>query len=329
MYYILNYIPAYAGHRKTIVQTIQRVLRAGETVDVFAPTFVEVVRHSGGVKRVERPLLFHYVFLKASEETAKRLCSDVEGFSFVIDRAGERRHLMISDKDVDAFRVIARLHGNKLPCFAIDDIQLEEGDKVEVVTGDFAGLTGTYMSRKGGKSGNILISVTQSVAAVVFDIRADYVRVLEFSKDSKRAYDQVDAFVPRLLDALEYHRGGHQLTPSLSSPLSVFCIRFSAVRIPNRKLEAKTQALLTAAATLIGENRMAEKAYEKYKSMEGEITNPWTRALCDAVVGMSHSSEALVARARKSVEALVAARPHLSAPHQLLYSTLVSRPSYL
>lgn len=302
MYYVLNYISSAPGRRKSVEQIVENFFGADNAPEVFAPTFVELVRRDKDVKPVERPLLFHYIFIKASEEDAYRLCTALNGFSFVIDHTGHRRHLMVDDSTVEAFRIIARLHGNRLPCYAVDSITLEEGDRVEIVDGPFAGLIGTYVSRKGGKQGNILISVTQKLAAVVYDIKADYVRVLEFARDSKRAYDQIDAFVPRLLKAIEMHRQGKPLTPKIASPLALFCRRFEVTKLSNPKLDAKLQGLLSAAATLIGDTPLARSAMERYLRLRHEITNPWTQLLVDLslaeVTGNVTACRQLVARLR-------------------------------
>lgn len=92
--------------------------------------------------------------------------------------------MTVTPASLEAFRIIARLYEYKLPCFSVDNVTLEQGDEVEVMVGPLAGLTGTYISER-CVAGNILISVTQSLAAVAYDIRADYVRVIRFAKDSK------------------------------------------------------------------------------------------------------------------------------------------------
>lgn len=202
-WFVLNYVPGPGFRRHTLPELIARFSRhEGAALELFAPTFVALTTERGKVKRVERPLLFHYIFLRGTASAVKRLCQTHEGFSFVIDHAGSRRHLTLPDETVAQYRIIARYYGNNLPYYPLAEVNLEEGDKVEVVDGPLAGLRGTYMSRRGGKSGNILLAVDHQMAAIVYDVKTQYVRVLEFARDSRRAYDQIDAFTLHLLSLL-------------------------------------------------------------------------------------------------------------------------------
>ena len=199
MWHLLNYIPP-RGHSRS---ELPAIIRSFTSLELFAPTFVALSDStSSQVKRVEKPLLYHYIFLRGSEADIKQLCLTRQGFSFVLDR-DSRRHITLSDEAVEQFRIIARYFSGKLPCYPLQDINLEEGDKVQIVTGPCAGLTGTYISRKGGRSGNILVAVDAALAAVVYDVRADYVRVLEFSRNSRRVYDQLDAYADKLKPLLK------------------------------------------------------------------------------------------------------------------------------
>lgn len=120
------------------------------------------------------------------------------------------------------FQIIAKAYENRLPYYSLQDIDLESGDLVEVVNGDFPGLVGTYIPRPKSKSGNIVLRVDQNLGTVAYDIKVSDVRVIEFARDSKRAYDQIDAFVPRLLKALRAQHDGDRMSGALVAQLSVF-----------------------------------------------------------------------------------------------------------
>lgn len=206
MWFVLNYIPSPGTRRSGLPALIDAFNRQdplqASPLELFAPTFISLVEERGKVAKTEKPLLYHYIFVRGDEDTVKRLCLSFSGFSFVMDRAGARRHLTVPDHTLDAFRIIAQYHSGKLPCYPLEGINLDQGDKVQIVSGPCAGLTGTYISRRGGKSGNILVAIDGNMAAVVYDVKADYVRVLEFARDSKRVYDQLDAFASRLTSSL-------------------------------------------------------------------------------------------------------------------------------
>lgn len=290
-WYVLNHIaPAISAKNKAAAVVERFNAQTQSHLQIFAPTFVRLERQSSGMKRVEKPLLFHYVFVRGTEETVKRLCGLSNGFSLVINRSGNDRYATLSDEAMESFRMIARFYGNQIPCFATDEVDFEAGDLVEVMTGEFAGLTGTYITRKGGHTGNILISVTRSVAAAVYDIKPEYVKVLEFARDSKRAYDQIEAHVVRLYAALRAGSGaeGDTLPSELVAPLLIFSRRFDSVRLNNPKLEAKMQLLLLATDRILGNAEGYERAAERYDRLRHHITNPWTQALASLLIGASH-----------------------------------------
>lgn len=280
-WYVLNYIPPSSARRDSIDSVIDRFNRSTESaVDLFAPTFTTMERDSTGKwKRRERPLLFHYVFVLSDTETLKHLCSSQAGLSFVIDHAGNSRYLTLPDGIMQQLRIIARVHNNDIPCFLTEEIDLEEGDIVEVADGPFAGLSGTYVTRQGSSKGTLHIAVGQGLSAIVYDLSARYVRVLSFAPGTKRGYDLTDAFLPRLLDALQTHTHREPLSTSQRAKLVAFTRRMGKATLKSDKHDAKLQLLLMAAHTLLGEHTDAEMHRRQFDTMREAITNPWTAAL--------------------------------------------------
>lgn len=280
MWYILNYIPG-RGHRRENLPAI--IAAFNPTLELFAPTFIQLREDRGQVKQTQRPLLYHYIFIRGNENDVKELCMKAEGFSFVIDRAGTSRHLVISDEQMEQFKIIAQYHSGLLPCYPVDGINLVEGDKVQVVSGPCAGLKGTYISKKGGKSGSIAVAIDSSFAAVVFDIKAEYVRILEFARDSKRAYDQLDAFIKKLTPVLQEKKLNYHDISFVSSA-SIFTRRLGIVKLHNPKLDAKLKILLYAAYSILSDKTNAHENLVAFRSLEQHVTNPKTKALCESIL---------------------------------------------
>ena len=286
-WYVLNYIAPQRPRREGVESVVDKFATANSVhLEVFAPTFVEMIHREGQIKLVERPLLFHYVFVNGNIDAVKSLCNIVSGFSLVVNPNSDNRYLTVPDAHMQSFRTIARFHGNKLPCFAINEIELEKGDLVEIVSGKFAGLIGTYISRRGSSKGNIVVSVTQNLAAVIYDIEVEYVRVLQFAKDSKRAYDQVDAYVPRLFAALRYYYHDKEIPRRILTPLIVFNRRFEVVSLNNAKLDAKVQLLLMTTAKVLGNTNAYEESRIRFNRLSKSITNNNTRALVNLLTGI-------------------------------------------
>ena len=285
IWHVLNYIPPTGGRRDAIESVIERLNASnGTSIEAFAPKFVTMERSaSGSWHRRERPLMFHYVFLRSDTSTLKQLCSVVDGLSFVLNHAGSSRYLTLTSDTMEQLRIIARVHNNDIPCFLTDEIDLEDGDRVEVADGPFAGLRGTYTSRQGSSHGTLHITVGQGLSAIVYDLSAQYVRVLSFAPGTKRGYDLTDAFIPRLLDALKAYADGSPLSTARRAPLVAFTRRMGIATLHTDKHNAKLQLLLMAAHTILGEHADANTHAIRFRQLRPQITNPWTAALASLV----------------------------------------------
>lgn len=302
-WYVLNHI-SYS-FRNMAQKTVDRFNAINATsLELFAPTYVVREEKRGELKFRTVNLAFHYVFVKGSFAEVKKLCGEPNGFSFLIDHGSEDRYAVIDDRKMAHFKNIARAYKNCLPYFPIDDVDLEEGDLVEVVRGDFPGLIGIYMPNAKGKTGNIVLNIYNKVGTVAFDVKVTDVRVLEFSRNSTRANDQIDAFVPNLLKALRYYDTDEALPTSLAAKLSVFCGRMGVVRLNNRKLNARLQVLLYAANYIIGNMADAEAAMEKFRRLNESVTNEWTKGLINLILSVVEKNPARIASGYKRLKNL-------------------------
>lgn len=277
-WYVLNHIATTPCHQAQ--KTVDRFNSASDvSLELFAPTYVVQKTHNGQTHLRTANLTFHYVFVRGDFDDIKRLCGQDNGFSFLIDRGSEERYATVSEQDMANFRNIARAYHNCLPYYPLQDIDLDDGDLVEVVNGDFPGLIGRFMPKAKSKSGDIVLSICQGVGTVAFNIRNTDVRVLEFSSHATRANDQIDAFVPHLLQAIRLFHAGSDIPQSLLAKLNVFTRRMAVAKAGNRKLNAKLQALLYGANHILGDMTAAHVARARYQEFATAVTNPWTLAL--------------------------------------------------
>lgn len=314
-WYVLNFIGS--SYRELPQKVIDRFNIANDLeLELFAPTYVMREEKDGEVKFRTVNLTFHYVFVKGLFEDIKRLCLQLNGFSFLLDRSNEDRYAVIDDKRMMHFKNIAHAYKNCLPYFSLEDVELEDGDLVEVVKGDFPGLVGYYMPNPKSKTGNIILNVFNNVGTIAFNVKVTDVRVLEFSKNSTRVNDQIDAFVPNLLKALRYFNQNEPLPGALAAKLSVFCGRMGVIRLNNRKLDAKLQMLLYAANYIIDNSLEAEMAWNKFRTVKDAVTNEWTQGMIDIIFAIiSKNPERLAAGYDKLKSA-----PTLSKAQQMILS---------
>lgn len=278
-WYVLNYIGMSHIH-DSARKTVDKFNTSNDKrLELFAPTYVIREEKDGKTVMKTAKLAFHYVFVKGKFAEVKQLCGENNGFSFLINHSSANRYSVIRDEEMRHFKNIARAYQNCLPYFSLDDIDLEDGDIVEVVNGDFPGLIGTYIPKPKSKSGNILLRVYNNVGAIAFNIKASDVRVLEFSKHSTRANDQIDAIIPHLLQALRHFHNDEDIPKPIAAKLTVFCKRMEVVKLPNPKLGAKLQAILSAANRILGNQEAAAIHQAKYEKLKPNVTNPKTLTL--------------------------------------------------
>lgn len=283
MWYVLNYIAHPNTKASMVVERFNE--RNNTTLELFAPTFVTMVEREGVRIPREKPLTYHYVFLQGEESEVKKLCSEPNGFSLALSHTDSGRYLTVSDAGMTAFKAVASTLGNRLPCFNPKDIPLEEGDEVEIVAGQFPGLRGTYIPKRGGRSGNLYVSVAHNFATVLYDVKADYIRVLRFAATTKRPYDQLEAFLPRLYKAKEKQAAGEQLTSKDIAPIIIFCRRMEDVEMPNPKFNARLRAALIAGNRLLGNKAGEEKAQQIFDQVKAQITNLRTQEEVERLLG--------------------------------------------
>ena len=282
-WYVLNHIATTLQEQaKKVVDTFNRTEET--SLELFAPTYVVRETKNGEVRMKSVNLTFHYVFVRGTLAQVKQLCSQSNGFSFLLDRSSRERYAVISDRDMRNFKNIARAYKNCLPYFSLEDVDLEDGDLVEVIHGDFPGLVGTYMPKAKSNSGDIVLHICNNVGTIAFDVKATDVRVLEFSHNSTRANDQIDAVIPHILTALQYYKEESELPSNIAARLSVFCSRMGVVKLNNRKLDAKLQALLYGANYILGNTDEADFAMAKYEKLKESVTNVWTSGLISLIL---------------------------------------------
>lgn len=279
-WFILNHIgtPAMrqAATAKRVVDSFNS--RENTTLELFAPTIVSMTAVGNNIVQTEKPFVFHYVFVRGVFEEIKRLCALPNGFSFVINHGGKERYAIVSDRNMEDFRMIARAYKNNLPFLPLEYVDLEAGDKVEIIEGSFPGLVGYFIPKKKSVKGNIVLQVTQNLGTVAYDINAKYVRVLEFSKKSRRGYDQIDAFVPKLYAALRKYFAGKELSYKEIAPMTLFYRRMYQASFGNFKIEAKLFAILTVVCRILGDTEGMIKSKSQYDRRSASITSPETKA---------------------------------------------------
>ena len=287
-WFVLNFIKSLG---KTSPQKeIEDFNKNGQRLELFAPMICPAQIIDGEVKYKNRLLTYFYVFVKGTLDDVKELCANPNNnLSLMLDRSSNKRYGIISDDEMENFKIIARIHTNTIPFYNIEDVDLQEGDIVEIMNGDYAGLKGTFIPKARSNKGNLVISVTAALGTILWDVDAKYVRIIEFAKNTRRQYDILDAFIPKLFPILRKFHKQQMLTNKEKTLLSVFNSRMGIVAPQNPKVEAKLLATLMCVQTIIGDIDAYRSSARRFEKRKHAVTNQWTAALIHLMLAVAHN----------------------------------------
>lgn len=245
----------------------------GADIEVFAPTFVKVYNEAKSPRRRMLPLACQYFFIRGRLSQVKDFRSRNTEYNLVHDRADkqpETSYLHLSDEDMSAFRSMALAYKYNMPCFSPSEVDLVACDKVRIVGGEFAGVEGYLVSQQGRDGGRVIIKVGELVAVQTLDINPKYISVLSFAKGSRRMYDKIDSYEPKLRRAMDYYRRNGELDVTNAAAVSYFITRFGLAEIPTAKMRAKVSALLAASYYLMGDKERYRQVRQWFtESLDG------------------------------------------------------------
>lgn len=265
---------------KTHTELERRVVRfnktAADTMNLFAPTYVELRDKGSKVNRIRKPLACNYIFMRSALPTLRSFRSLYSDYNLIRNRAGEG-YLTVSDHDLENFRRVALAYRNNMPCFKPDEVELQKGDKVRILDGPFKGIEGIMVAKKGKDGGKVIISIAGLLAVETVEIAPQYIQVIEFARGSKHIYDKLDSFEPRLRKAIGLRLKKGKLTTEEAAPLDYFLQRFGKVKPDSPKIAARLECLLMAAAALAGRTEEWRLHRDRFLGYLPDVTNSVTR----------------------------------------------------
>lgn len=213
-----------------------RTHRGDEPVEFFMPTCVEMSTLFGRPRMRRRKLLGNYIFMRDTIKNileAKQVVKSIWLLPHPDHKSEGHEFMIISDYEMDMFKAIVSAYANELPCYPIDMVDLEVGDKVEIVGGDFDGVRGTLQCSQGRNGGKVLMAIGDLFIIATPDIQPQYIRIIEFGKGNRHPYRQFEAHLPRAIQALhhlyDYGSEGGLTTDDLVK-MTIFTRRYEALK---------------------------------------------------------------------------------------------------
>ncbi len=278
--------------------------RSAARLECFAPTFVDVTARDNGRGRIRKPLLYNYIFIRGTLPQLRRFHNSYPAYNLI--PTGEKReaptdYRYVPDDEMTQFMRIAQAYEHAVPCFSPSEIDLEQGDRVRIVGGQFSGVEGVLLSQKGRDGGRVIVRITDMLAVETLDIAPQYLQIVEFAKGGKHVYDKIESYLPKARRALANSLLRKGPDASDLAAVNYFLTRYGQVSLPPAsKIRGKYTALLMLSHRVLGRTNEYERCKQEYLEFLPQITNPETRAMtlgmlyaCTAEPRWLHEARAL------------------------------------
>lgn len=275
-----------------------RVRRGEEPVEYFIPTCIRMSTLFGQARMSRRKLIGNYIFVRDTYKNileAKQVMESLWLLPHPDHNEGKRAYMTISDHDMALFKAIARAYSNELPCIPIGAVDLDEGDKVEIVGGEFDGMCGTLQCSQGRNGGKVLMTIGNLFIAVTPDIRPQFIRILQFGKGNRHPYRLFEAHVPRALLALSHLRAGDDsgeaqgLTTEDVAAMTVFTGRFESLQPSTVNIASQHATLMFMSYAALQDKekmtRWQNRCQVLISKIKSETQRAWQLAFMYATTG--------------------------------------------
>lgn len=274
------------------LQAVRRVFRSvndirtqrGEPlVEYFLPVCQMKTVRSGRQIVVEQKMLFTYLFVRDTLAGIRQLREHIPGLRLLRhpdDRSGDNwRYMTVTNREMAMFRTIADAFAGNLPCYRIDDVNLEDGDRVQVVGGQFDGVEGILRCAPGRAGGQVLLIVGNLLIVSTGNIAPQYIRILEFGSGNRHPYRQFEAHLPRTVRALCRRLAGEAPDEADLAAMQVFTARFALLRPATVNLASSHAGLMLMSYAALDNRPRRDRWLAECEALLPQVTADQQRGL--------------------------------------------------
>lgn len=259
-----------------------------EPVEYFMPTCVEQSSLFGKPAIRRKKLMGNYVFVHDTYSNVIEIKAIVESLRLLPHpdhSRGERRFMTLDDDQMAAFKAIAGAYANELPCYPVGSVELDEGDRVEIVGGEFDGMKGVLQCSQGRNGGRVLMNVGNLFLVATPSIGPQYIRILEFGKGNRHPYRKFEAHLPRAIQALAHRKqAGNKdlatdgLTTEDMAAMSVFTGRFEALKPATVNIASQHATLMLMSYAALGDREKVGQWLSRCREILARVKSDTQRA---------------------------------------------------
>lgn len=257
-WYVLSLPSCHRGPAQGLQTELNRRIREGGTLfDFFAPSYVEVKESGGKLVNTERPLLYNYVFVHASEVEVFRLKRQFPLYNFlprVRDREGSH-YPYLSDAAMANLKWVARSYSDVLPLYVPQAGQLRKGDRVRITEGRFQGVEAEVVIQPGAGRKEIVVCVDQWMWVPLLHVQPGQYEVIALNTAGKHVYTRLDndRLFTGLHDAVCRYHTPAGVTDADRALADDVLRQYAELQMDTDILRSKLYCLLLCARTVLGQ----------------------------------------------------------------------------
>jgi transcription antitermination factor NusG len=181
---------ASAPLRKLQAEQERREKNGESLFDFFAPTCVTVQKQDGQTISRQRPLLYNYVFIHASENEIFRLKRVLPYFNFLprVFTKDDYYFPYVTDAEMENLRWIASSYSNELPLYEADTKHLVKGDRIRITTGALSGLEAEVIKRSGTHLKDVVVRILDNLLVSLYTVKPGEYELISLSSKGKHQY---------------------------------------------------------------------------------------------------------------------------------------------
>lgn len=259
------YVLVLPGCHRGLATGLQSLLEerdksGGTLFEYFAPTFVEVKEVNGQLTR--RPLLYNYVFVRASESEIFRIKRRLPQYNFLprVQDADDTYHYpYLTDEAMRTMKWIARSFSDSIPIYAADPSWLIKGDRIRITQGIFKDIEAHIMIHPRTRRKDIMVCIDNWMCVPLLRVNVGQYEIIELSADSSHLYTHLnnDRLQTRLHEAMGrlYSSGISEDDHKLATET---LLQYANLQMDSDVMRCKLYSLLLPAYAILGDTSKKE-----------------------------------------------------------------------
>ena len=270
---------------KGLRDELLRRSRDGEPLfEFFAPTYFEMVHRNGRLEKSERPLLFNYLFVCASERDIYRIKRFQPQYNLlprVTGVDGCSHHPFLSGKAMDNLKWVARSYADRLPVYYPDPGRLMHGDKIRITEGQFKGAEASVMIRPGGGSKDIMVCLDDFLWVPLLSVKPGQYEVIELHGGGRHLYTKFggDRIPEGLHSALCRLRGKEDVTEDDRKLSREAIYTYARLELDGDVMRSKQYSILLHSYAILGDEFNYNSLLDTVRGILGAVKSNRSLAL--------------------------------------------------